>query len=236
MLGRFVRPDRARPGGGNTGRATKNGAAVRPISRNGYTAPFRAGPRGLRARRFRGLVEARRTPPRGRPKARPYPPECASVPKPGNGSVRGTGAVRHVVQTASGGIRRTAGAQHLVDAVPAFGRSGSRRAGALGKPVGPVRGCGTAGGSEGFRTVRLQPECVPNAPDRGLCKAALPGHRAGRPVGGVGRGRMKRSPDDVRHPVVPDSPRAPRRDPSRMRRSGTCCRSRAGECGRICRG
>ena len=47
---------------------------------------------------------------------------------------------------------------------------------------------GVAGGPEGPRTVRLQPEGVPNAPDRGLRKAALAGHRAGRPMGGVGSG------------------------------------------------
>ena len=47
---------------------------------------------------------------------------------------------------------------------------------------------------------------------------------------------MERPPDDVRHPVVPDGPRPPRRDPSRMRRSGTFCCSRAGEYGRVCWG
>ena len=47
---------------------------------------------------------------------------------------------------------------------------------------------------------------------------------------------MERPPHDVRHPVIPDGPGAPRRDRSRMRRSGTCCRSHAGECGRVCRG
>ena len=73
-----------------------------------------------------------------------------------------------------------------------------------------VREIGIAGELEDLRTVRLKPEGVPNAPDRGVRKAALPGHQTGRPVSGVGRGRMERPLDDVRHPVVPDRPRAPR--------------------------
>ena len=97
-----------------------------------------------------------------------------------------------------------------------------------------VREIGIAGGLEGLRTVRLQPEGVPNVPDRGPRKAALPGHRADRPAGGVGRGRMERPPDDVRHPIIPDGPRESRPgfvrqpvgDPSRS--GGAICRPSAG--------
>ena len=65
---------------------------------------------------------------------------------------------------------------------------------------------------EGLRAVRLQAEGAPDAPDRRVRKAALPGHRAQRPMGGVRRRRAERPLDNLGHLIVRERSR-----PSRTR-------------------
>ena len=95
-----------------------------------------------------------------------------------------------------------------------------------------VREIGIAGELEGLRTVRLQPEGVPNASDRGLRKAALPGHWAGRPAGGVGRGCMERPPDEATAPFAaagrPPIPPQPLCSEHPRRNAGPCGSARTG--------
>ena len=67
-----------------------------------------------------------------------------------------------------------------------------------------------AGELEGLRAVRLQPEGTPDAPDRRVRKAAFPGHRAQRPMGGVRRRRGERPLDNLGHPIVRERPRPSR--------------------------
>ena len=69
----------------------------------------------------------------------------------------------------------------------------------------------------GLRAVRLQAEGAPDAPDRRVRKAAFPGHRAQRPMGGVRRRRAERL-DNLGHLIVrersrPSRPRLIRRRP-----------------------
>ena len=63
---------------------------------------------------------------------------------------------------------------------------------------------------EGLRAVRLQAEGAPDAPDRRARKAAFPGHRAQRPMGGVRRRRAERPLDNLGHPIVRERSRPSR--------------------------
>ena len=63
---------------------------------------------------------------------------------------------------------------------------------------------------EGLRAVRLHAEGRPYPPDRRVRQSALPGHRADRPVGRVGRRRLQRPLDDLGHLFVRERPRPSR--------------------------
>ena len=67
-----------------------------------------------------------------------------------------------------------------------------------------------AGELEGLRAVRLHAEGRPYPPDRRVRQSALPGHRADRPVGGIGRRRLQRPLDNLGHLFVRERPRPSR--------------------------
>ena len=67
-----------------------------------------------------------------------------------------------------------------------------------------------AGQLERLRAVRLQAEGAPDAPDRRVRKAAFPGHRAQRPMGGVRRRRAERPLDNLGHLIVRERSRPSR--------------------------
>ena len=63
---------------------------------------------------------------------------------------------------------------------------------------------------ERLRAVRLHAEGAPDAPDRRVRKAAFPGHRAQRPMGGVRRRRAERPLDNLGHLIVRERSRPSR--------------------------
>ena len=63
---------------------------------------------------------------------------------------------------------------------------------------------------EGLRAVRLHAEGRPYPPDRRVRQSALPGHRADRPMGRLGRRRLQRPLDDLGHLFVRERPRPSR--------------------------